>query len=339
MGSVAVFFLKLKRTQKNCVKITSMHSTSCISIIIPVYNESENIRRFITKLNDHLSVLSIDYEILIVDDGSTDSTVDQIIELGHDTPIPCHLIQLSRNFGKELALTAGLDAAKGDAVIMIDGDAQHPLSLIPQMIEKWQAGYDMVYGVRSNRPGESAIRKLLTKVFYKLLAQSSSTPIIPDAGDFRLLGRNVVNALKSLPERARFMKGLYSWVGFKSIAIPFTVEKRENSQSTFNFRSLMNLAITGFTSFSNLPLRIWVIIGTLISFFSFCYALIILTQTLVYGIMIPGWATLTIIILFLGGIQLLSIGILGEYISQIFIEVKSRPHFIVSRIHDLSKKI
>jgi len=321
-----------------------MHSKSLISIVIPLYNESDNIEQFLTKLTHYLEQAQqpLDYEIIIVDDGSTDTTVQKIIQSTtpklHPEPglFRWRLVQLSRNFGKELALTAGLEQATGDAVIMIDGDAQHPLNLIPTMIEHWQEGYDMVYGVRSNRPGESALRRVLSKLFYKLLSQSSSTPIIPDAGDFRLLSRNVVDALNSLPERARFMKGLYSWVGFKSIAIPFIVAKRENSQSSFNFRSLMNLAITGFTSFSNLPLRIWVIIGTLISFFSFCYALLILTQTLVYGIVIPGWATLTIIMLFLGGIQLLSIGVLGEYISQIFIEVKARPHFIVSQIHELS---
>ena len=320
-----------------------MHARSLISILIPVYNEAENIEYFLTKLENNLSSLDINYEIIMVDDGSTDCTAEKISQMANGplarAPTSFKLIQFSRNFGKELALTAGLEAARGDAVIMVDGDAQHPLELIPQMIELWRSGYDMVYGVRSNRPGESPLRRGLSKLFYKLLAQSSSTPIVPNAGDFRLLSRNIVNALNSLPERARYMKGLYSWVGFKSIAIPFKVEKRANGQSSFNFRSLMHLAITGFTSFSNLPLRIWVIIGTLISFFSFCYALVILTQTLLYGITIPGWATLTIILLFLGGIQLLSIGILGEYISQIFIEVKGRPHFIVSNVHDFSKKL
>lgn len=319
-----------------------MHSKSFISILVPVYNEADNIDYFLNKLHSQLSILSIDYEIVMVDDGSTDSTVEQIKKIANtlnsESFKGLRLIQFSRNFGKELALTAGLEAAKGEAVIMIDGDAQHPLDLLAQMLELWRSGYDMVYGVRSNRPGESPLRRGLSKLFYKLLAQSSSTPIIPDAGDFRLLSRNIVDALNSLPERARFMKGLYSWVGFKSIAIPFKVEKRINGQSSFNFKSLMRLAITGFTSFSNLPLRIWIIIGMLISFFSFCYALIILTQTLVYGITIPGWATLAVILLFLGGIQLLSIGILGEYISQIFIEVKGRPHFIVSNVHDFSSK-
>jgi glycosyltransferase involved in cell wall biosynthesis len=320
----------------------AMREKSFISILIPLYNEAENIELFLTKLQSQLSVINIDYEIVLVDDGSTDSTAEKIIQIANDPSSTVgksiKLIQFSRNFGKELALTAGLEAAKGDAVIMIDGDSQHPLELLPQMLDLWQQGYDMVYGVRSNRPGESALRRGLSKLFYKLLAQSSSTPITPDAGDFRLLSRNIVNALNNLPERARFMKGLYSWVGFKSISIPFKVEKRANGQSSFNFRSLMRLAITGFTSFSNLPLRMWVIIGTLISFFSFCYALLILTQTLLYGIRIPGWATLTIMVLFLGGIQLLSIGILGEYIGQIFIEVKGRPHFIISNVHDFAKK-
>lgn len=320
-----------------------MHAKSFISIIVPVYNEAENIELFLTSLDHQLSTLDIDYEIVVVDDGSTDATVEKVIQTANPTspdipPIACKLIQLSRNFGKELALTAGLENAKGDAVIMMDGDSQHPLALLSEMIMHWRAGYDMVYGIRSNRPGESPLRRGLSKLFYKLLAQSSSTPIIPDAGDFRLLSRNIVDALNKLPERARFMKGLYSWVGFKSIAIPFKVEERTTGQSSFNFKSLMRLAITGFTSFSNLPLRIWVIIGTLISFFSFCYALIIITQTLFYGASIPGWTTITLITLFLGGIQLLSIGILGEYISQIFIEVKGRPHFIVSNVHDFSRK-
>lgn len=309
-------------------QIAPAHAPS-ISCVIPAYNEAENLRILIPQLTATLNALSKRVEIIIVDDGSSDNTAATAAALTHDYPVRC--VFLSRNFGKEAALTAGIHETSGDVVVLMDSDLQHPVAMIPVFFEKWQQGYEMVYGVRANRDDESFLKRHLTNAFYRLLRRASRIPIEPDAGDFRLLDRRVVESLKALPERSRFMKGLYAWVGYKSIGIPFQVEERRAGRTTFNFRRLTRLAIMGMVAFSELPLRISAIIGLVISIMSIIYGSYEAIRALFFGTDLKGWATLVVAITFLNGIQLMAIGVLGEYIARIFNEVKGRPNYIVAR--------
>ena len=307
--------------------------TPFISCVLPAYNESGNLVSLIPLLSKQLEALSSDYEIVIIDDGSKDETGAVAVQLAANHPI--RLVQLARNFGKESALTAGIDHAGGDILILMDADFQHPIETIPLFFEYWQRGYDMVYGIRADRHDESAIKRNLTSWFYSFMTRASNTvPIEPNAGDFRLLDRSVVEALQRLPERTRFMKGLYSWVGFKTIGITYHVESRKEGQSGFNFWRLLELAITGITSFTSLPLRFCSGAGAVVSLLSILYGCYITLRTLIYGVELPGWATLVAGMSFLSGIQLLAIGILGEYIAKIFIEVKQRPTYVVGRYYN-----
>lgn len=299
-----------------------------ISCIIPVYNEQDVIEQFIASLQKQLETLTPYFEMIIIDDGSHDNTVQQIITLSNPR---VKLISLSRNFGKESAITAGLEHCKGDVAIIIDADMQHPVEFIPVFLQYWSEGYEMVYGVRSNRTGESKLKRTFAKLFYGLMAKISRINIPSNAGDFRLLDRKVIDAINGFEERGRFMKGLYAWVGFKNIAVPFEVKNRAAGKSSWKFFRLTELAITGITLFSDIPLRIWSLIGFIISLIAFIYALYIVTVTLIFGVDLPGFATLVVAIMFFGGIQLLSIGILGEYIARIFNEVKRRPKYIVEQ--------
>ncbi len=300
-----------------------------ISCVVPAYNEAANLRILIPQLTETLYRLSRRIEIVIVDDGSSDDTAATAAALTENYPVKCVL--LSRNFGKEAALTAGIHEANGDVVILMDSDLQHPVAVIPEFFAKWREGYEMVYGVRTNRDDEGFLKRHLTNAFYRLLRSASRIPIQPDAGDFRLLDRKVVDALKALPERSRFMKGLYAWVGYKSIGIPFQVEERRAGVTTFNFRRLTRLAIVGTVAFTELPLRISALLGLLISALSIIYGIYVAIRTLVYGVDLAGWPTLVVAITFLGGVQLMAIGVLGEYIARIFNEVKGRPNYIVAR--------
>jgi polyisoprenyl-phosphate glycosyltransferase len=300
-----------------------------ISCVIPAFNEAANLRILIPQLTAMLTTLSHRIEIIVVDDGSKDTTAATAAELTQNYPVRC--IFLSRNFGKEAALTAGIHEASGDVVVLMDSDLQHPVAMIPIFFEKWREGYEMVYGVRANRDDESFLKRHLTHAFYKLLRRASRIPIEPDAGDFRLLDRKVVDSLKALPERSRFMKGLYAWVGYRSIGIPFQVEERRSGRTTFNFRRLTRLAVMGMVAFSELPLRISAIIGLVISIISIIYGSYEAIHALLFGTDLPGWATLVVAITFLNGIQLMAIGVLGEYIARIFNEVKGRPNYIIAR--------
>jgi polyisoprenyl-phosphate glycosyltransferase len=300
-----------------------------ISCVIPAYNEAANLKLLIPQLTETLSPLCSQLEIIIVDDGSTDATAVTAASLTHNYPVRC--VFLSRNFGKEAALTAGVHEARGDVVVLMDSDLQHPVAMIPVFLEKWREGYEMVYGVRANRDDESFLKRHLTNAFYRLLRRASRIPIEPDAGDFRLLDRKVVESLKALPERSRFMKGLYAWVGYKTVGIPFQVEERHSGRTTFNFRRLTRLAIMGMVAFSELPLRISAIVGLVISVIAMIYGSYEAIRALFFGSDIPGWATIVVAITFLNGIQLMAIGVLGEYIARIFNEVKGRPNYIVAR--------
>lgn len=304
--------------------------TVFISCVIPVYNEESNIEAFFTALNDKLKLLTHHYEIIAINDGSRDGSQAQL-ELMHER-LGIKVLQLSRNFGKEIAITAGLDFTKGDVTIIMDGDFQHPFTIFDTFLQKWAEGYDMVYGIRNDRENEKLLKRLFSNIFYKLMSYISHADIPADAGDFRLLDKKVVLALQQTKERVRFMKGLYSWVGFKSIGVPFAVQQRAGGKSSWRFMNLFNLAITGIVSFSDLPLRAWGIIGCIISLLAFISILVTIIKTLLFGIDVPGYATLLIVVTFFGGIQLLSIGILGEYIARIFNEVKQRPKYILTQI-------
>jgi len=300
-----------------------------ISCVVPAFNEAANLRILVPQLTEMLKQLTPRAEIILIDDGSSDDTANTAATLAASYPVKC--VFLSRNFGKEAALTAGIHEASGDVVVLMDSDLQHPVAMIPVFFEKWREGYEMVYGVRTNRDDEGFMKRHLTNGFYKLLGSASRIPIQPDAGDFRLLDRKVVDSLKALPERSRFMKGLYAWVGYKSIGVPFQVEERHHGRTTFNFRRLTRLAIMGMVAFTELPLRISAVAGLMISMISIVYGVYVMIRTLIFGADLPGWATLVVAITFLNGIQLMAIGVLGEYIARIFNEVKGRPNYIIAR--------
>lgn len=303
-------------------------TTPTISLIIPIYNEESNLPNLFSTLNAQLKESAFNYEYILVNDGSTDNTSQIIKEL--DLQHPLLSISFSRNFGKEAAIFAGLEHCKGDAAVILDADLQHPIDLIPEFIKKWQSGYDMVYGLLQNRHHQNFLKKGLSKLFYKILDLLSEIKIPANAGDFRLLNRKVINSILKCSEKNQFMKGLYSWVGFKSYAIPYQANERQSSNTRWSYAKLFRLAIQGLTSFSNLPLRLATIFGLTTSFVAFFYGVWILTSTILNGISTPGFATTIVVILFLGGAQLTCIGIVGEYIAKIFTEVKGRPHYIVS---------
>lgn len=299
-----------------------------ISCVIPAYNESGNISLAIEAVAGELNRLGRSYEILVVDDGSTDGCGAEAASMIDEFPL--RVIRLSRNFGKESAMTAGLERARGRAVIMIDADMQEPVSYLGVFLRQWDAGYEMVYGVRADRDDESLIKRWGSRIFYQLLNRHAAVPVPAHVRDFRLMDRKVVNAILSLPERDRFMKGLYSWVGFRSLAVPVRIAPRHHGTSKFDYRRLTGLALSGLTSFSDWPLRMWTGIGLVISMLAMVYACWIALRTLCFGVEVPGWATLVVAVLFLGGVQILSIGVLGEYLGKIFIEVKARPGYIVA---------
>lgn len=298
-----------------------------LTCILPAYNEAASLPGLIPRLACELKNVARRPFILVVDDGSQDETAETARQLAQRYPV--QLLQLSRNFGKENAITAGLDHADSDVVIVMDADGQHPIDLLHGFVRHWQTGADMVFGVRQDREDQPGWKRLASKLFYRLIAGNARIDIHPNAGDFRLMDRCVVSAIRELPESTRFMKGIYAWVGFKTIAVPFQVKERKAGHTHFRLNRLLKLALDGIFSFSVAPLRIASAIGALISVCSIIYGLYITFRTLVEGVDLPGWATLTVGITFLGGIQLLCIGILGEYVGRTFSEVKHRPHYIV----------
>ncbi len=298
-----------------------------LSCIIPAYNEADNLPIFIPALSEFLQQYLNRFELIVIDDGSADDTLTRIKPLLERYPLT--ILALSRNFGKEAALAAGLKHAGGEAVLLIDSDFQHPFNAIPDMLALWQRGYDMIYGIR-NRSSETFLKRLYTRIYYWLLNHASEVPMPSDAGDFRLLDRVVVDALLNLPERTLYMKGLYAWVGFKSIGLHFEEQARQAGTSHFNFTKLFMLSLTAFTAFSDTPLRLAVVSGIIIALSSLAYGLYIMVHTLIWGKDLPGWTTLVVGMMFLGGIQLLFIGVLGEYIGRIYNEVKGRPRYIIA---------
>ncbi len=308
-----------------------------LSIIIPLYNESQGIDYLFERLFNVLNNLEISHEIICIDDGSKDNTLELLIKYSNENT-NIKVISLSRNFGKEIALTAGLDRACGAAVIPIDADLQDPPELINEMLNKWREGYEVVYAVRQSRQGESFLKRFTAYAFYKIIGVLSGVPIPSNTGDFRLLDRKVVEALKQIPERSRFMKGLFAWVGFKQTAIFFHREPRFKGETSWNYWKLWNFAIDGITSFSLLPLKVWTYIGFLVSFFSLLYASFLLIRTLIFGVDVPGYASVMVSVLFLGGIQLLTLGIFGEYLGRVYEEVKQRPLYLVRELYGFNSE-
>lgn len=299
-----------------------------LSVVVPLYNEEPNIDHLFERIESVLENLNTTYEIVCVNDGSKDDTFTYLIK-HHNRNSAIKAINLSRNFGKEIALTAAIDHATGAAVIPIDADLQDPPELIEQMLVKWREGYDVVYATRRSRQGESWLKRLTAEVFYRTIGKMTRVPIPRNTGDFRLLDRRVVEALKQMPERTRFMKGLFAWVGFKQTSVLFDRKPRFKGKTTFNYWKLWNFALDGITSFSFLPLKVWSYIGLIISLISLFYASFLIIRTLVLGIDVPGYASLMAAVLFLGGVQLITLGIIGEYLGRVYEEVKDRPLYFV----------
>ncbi|MGR8979420.1 MAG: glycosyltransferase family 2 protein [Gammaproteobacteria bacterium] len=304
-----------------------------ISIICPFYNEEQMVSFFFIELFNTIKHINDEIEIICINDGSRDQTLQRLVDQKKTCFPNVHLriLDFSRNFGKEAALTAGFDLALGDAVIAIDTDLQDPPELIKELIQKWKEGYEIVLAKRCDRSSDTWLKRKTADWFYKIHNQISSPPIPENVGDFRLLNRAAVEALKQLPERERFMKGLFNWVGFKTTTIGYSRARRQAGESKFAMFKLWNFALDGITSFSTVPLKIWTYLGFFISLFSFTYGSFIILRTLVLGKDIPGYASLLVVTLFLGGIQLIGIGVLGEYIGRIYIESKRRPIYIIRR--------
>ena len=308
-----------------------------VSIVTPFYNEEGGILGFHQAMTKALGNLTdFDFEFICVNDGSSDRTLDELLEcVGQDQRYV--VLELSRNFGKEAAMSAGIDHAMGNCVIPIDADLQDPPQLIRQMLSEWQKGAEVVLAKRIDRSTDSFAKRTSALMFYRLHNAVSNLKIPENVGDFRLMDRVVVNALKQLPERQRFMKGLFAWLGFKTVTVEYIREPRVVGNSKFSGWKLWNFAIEGVTSFSLVPLKVWTYIGALGSLFALCYASFIIIRTMIFGIDIPGYASLLVVMLFFGSLQLMSLGVIGEYIGRIYFESKQRPLYIIRKSYKSGK--
>ena len=300
-----------------------------ITVVIPVLNEEQNLPTLRARLLQALGILDVEWDVLFVDDGSLDGTPAAIRAL-HESDTRFRGISFSRNFGKECAIAAGLRYAKGDAVVLMDADLQHPPETIATFLARWREGYDIVYGQRTDRAQDGPIRRLLSHAYYGVFKALSRTPLPRGAGDFRLLDRRAVDVMNRLGERARYNNGLYSWIGFRSIGVPYDVAPREGGDPKWRWRRLFGFALDGLMSFSTVPLRMSSVLGLVISFAALAYAVVFFVKTLILGIDVPGFPTLIISIMVLSGVQLISLGVLGEYLGRIYEEVKGRPLYIVA---------
>ena len=300
-----------------------------LSCVVPCYNEAANLELLLPLLRAQLARLAPQWEIILVDDGSTDATAQRMTEWTRTPGVRALL--LSRNFGKEAALCAGLEAAHGDAVVMLDSDMQHPPALLETFVRHWSAGADVVYAVRAHRDDESTFKRVGTEWFYNLINRGERFRMPPGAGDFRLMDRCVVDALMRLPERNRFMKGLYAWVGFESVAVPYVPEERAHGTSHFSKRRLVGLGLAGLTAFSVWPLRTVIAMGTVLALAALGYGAYLTVMYLLHGHDVSGWTTIVVSLMLFAGIQLLSLGVVAEYVGRIYEEVKGRPLHLVKR--------
>jgi glycosyltransferase involved in cell wall biosynthesis len=308
-----------------------------ISVVVPVFNEDESIDAFLDAIVPELVKAGVRFEIIFVNDGSSDGTLDMLIERAARMP-ELKAVNLSRNFGKEAAMTAGLDQAAGDAAVLIDVDLQDPPELLGRFIGLWRQGYDVVYGLRQSRAGDGRLKTVTAGLFYAVFNWMSATPIPHNVGDFRLIDRRVIDALAQLPERGRFMKGLFAWVGFPSIAVPYVRPARSFGQTKWNYWRLWNFAIDGIVSFSSAPLRVWTYCGAALALGALCYAAFILLDVVFFGIAVPGYASLILVLLFSTAANLISLGMIGEYVSRLFVETKRRPIYLVEGIYGRPSK-
>lgn len=305
-----------------------------LSLVVPFYNEQETIGLFFEKVIPELEKIEgVDCEIVCINDGSTDATLVALIrQTQMDERV--RVIDLTRNFGKEAALSAGLDESRGDIIVPFDADLQDPPELIARLVEKWREGYEVVLAKRADRSSDSAMKRSAAAMFYRLHNALSEVKIPENVGDFRLITRDVANALQSLPESRRFMKGLFAWVGYSTAVVEYVREERAAGKTKFSGWKLWNLALESITSFGTLPLRIWTYIGATVALFALCWACYLIVRTLVFGVDVPGYASLVSSILILGGIQLIGIGVLGEYVGRIYFESKNRPIYLIRRRHE-----
>jgi polyisoprenyl-phosphate glycosyltransferase len=308
-----------------------------LSVVVPVFNESANIEPLCDRLVPILERVAASWEVVFVDDGSEDDTLSAIRARNAAEP-RIGAVSFSRNFGKEVAIAAGLDHARGRAVVIMDADLQHPPEVIERFVARWREGYVMVYGQRTSRADESAVKRGFARLFYRLFDSFTHMHLPEGAGDFRLIDARGVEVLRGLSERSRFSKGLYAWIGFKTIGIPFVVEERRHGATKWSFRTLFRFAFDGITAFSTVPLRVWTYLGGLISVLAITAAAYFAVRTLLFGVDVAGYPSLIVSITFLGGVQLMSLGIIGEYIGRIFAEVKRRPLYVVAeRIGDAAE--
>ncbi len=304
-----------------------------LSLVVPVFNEEETIAPFLSTVVPLLERHGVRFEIVFVNDGSRDDTFARLFHRSRSDR-RLRIVNLSRNFGKEAALTAGIDHARGDILVPMDIDLQDPPELIGSFVARWREGYDIVYGIRTARHTDTPAKRVSAGWFYRVFNSMSPVRIPPNVGDFRLVDRRAVEVLRQLPERNRFMKGLFAWVGFNSVGVPYERPERVAGTSKFNFWRLWNFAIDGVVSFSTAPLRAWFYVGLVIATVAVLYALFIVTRVLIFGVDTPGYASLLIAILLMGAIQLLSLGIIGEYLGRLFVEVKGRPIYVVEGIYE-----
>ena len=304
-------------------------SAQLLSVVVPAYNEQEVLPEFHRRLDEVLGGVPMAVEIVYVNDGSEDDTLSLLRDM-HQKDERVAIVDLSRNYGKEIALSAGLRQACGDAVIVIDADLQDPPELIPKLIDQWKQGYDVVFAQRSRREGETWLKKTTASAFYRLMRRVGHVKLPRDTGDYRLLSRRAVNALNSLEEQHRFMKGLFTWIGFRQIAVPYDRDPRYAGKTKWNYWKLWNFAIEGVTSFTIAPLKFATYLGLLTAFGAFVFAIYTIIKTLIFGNPVPGYPSIIVIMLFLGGVQLMAIGVLGEYVGRIFTEAKRRPLYFLN---------
>ena len=299
-----------------------------VSVVVPVYNEAEVIGEMYRRLTHVASSLpDLEYELVVVDDGSRDESYAALVSLARSDP-RLRVLKLSRNFGHQTAITAGIDVARGDAVVIIDADLQDPPEVIPEMVQRWREGFDVVYGVREKRAGETMMKLATASVFYRMLGRMTNVSIPVDAGDFRLMSRRAADQLRAMREKDRFVRGLISWIGFRQASIPYHREARFAGTTKYPLRKMLKFAVDGLTSFSTLPLKLATWLGYLASAFAFIYLASVFVQKWL-GRTVEGWATIMVAMLFMGGVQLICLGIMGEYIGRIFTESKGRPLYVV----------
>ena len=305
-----------------------MSAKPVLSLVVPCYNEAAGLASFWARASDALDALGLPAEAIFIDDGSRDATFAVLSAIAaRDARV--RVIALSRNFGKEVALAAGLDHARGEAVVPIDADLQHPPEVLAELVARWREGHDVVIALRRDRATEPLLRKLAADLFHRLFTRIAAVPVPRGAGDFRLMSRPVVDALRRMPERIRYMKGMYAWVGFRTATVAYDVDERAAGDSRFGLVRLWRLAIDGIVSFSSLPLRVSSVLGVLFALVALAYGGWLVVRTIVHGVDVPGYASLMVVVLFLGGVQLLSLGVIGEYLGRMYDEVKARPLYLV----------